>query len=117
MSAGQGLSLVGLALAWLGYGMVHSLLASNALKRWVERHAAALFPAYRLIYNAAAVLLLVMIALAGSQLRSAPVGVDRAGTLDRACAGPGGGGRAAGFFPLLRWRRVPGYPSMAAAQP
>ena len=62
MSAGQGLSLVGLALAWLGYGMVHSLLASNALKRWVERHAAALFPAYRLIYNAAAVLLLVPIA-------------------------------------------------------
>lgn len=62
MSAGQGLSLALLALAWLGYGVLHSLLASHALKRWVELHAAAIFPAYRLVYNAVAVLLLVPIA-------------------------------------------------------
>ena len=62
MSAGQGLSLALLALAWLVYGVVHSLLASHVVKRWVELHAAAFFPAYRLVYNAAAVLLLMPIA-------------------------------------------------------
>ena len=62
MSADQGLSMVLLALAWLGYGVVHSLLASLVVKRWVERHAAALFPAYRVIYNVVAVLLLIPIA-------------------------------------------------------
>ena len=62
MNAGQGLSLALLALAWLGYGVLHSLLASRAVKRWVELNAATLFPAYRLVYNAAAVLLLLPIA-------------------------------------------------------
>jgi protein-S-isoprenylcysteine O-methyltransferase Ste14 len=62
MSAGQGEALALLALAWLGYGVLHTLLASHALKRWVELHAAPIFPAYRLVYNAVAVLLLVPIA-------------------------------------------------------
>lgn len=50
MSADRGLSLAfALALAWLGYGVVHSSLASLAVKRWFEGHAAALFPAYRIL--------------------------------------------------------------------
>jgi methanethiol S-methyltransferase len=62
MSADPGLSMALLALAWLGYGVVHSVLASLVVKRWVERHAAALYPAYRVIYNVVAVLLLIPIA-------------------------------------------------------
>lgn len=48
-----------IALAWLAYGLIHSWLASNAVKAWVTRHWPRLAPAYRLAYNALAILLLI----------------------------------------------------------
>ena len=50
-----------LALGWLGYFAVHSAAASLAAKRWVARRYPALVPAYRIVYNALAVLLLLPI--------------------------------------------------------
>ena len=50
-----------LAVGWLGYFAVHSALASLAAKRWVARRYPALVPAYRIVYNALAVLLLLPI--------------------------------------------------------
>ena len=48
-----------LALAWLAYFALHSLLASLALKQWVAARWPALSPAYRLAYNLLAVVLLL----------------------------------------------------------
>jgi hypothetical protein len=50
--------LVLLAAVWLGYFALHSLLASLGAKRWVAVRWPAAMPAYRLAYNALAVLLL-----------------------------------------------------------
>jgi protein-S-isoprenylcysteine O-methyltransferase Ste14 len=52
-------SLLVLSAAWLGYGLLHSLLASLAVKRWIAAHWPGLMPAYRLIYNLVALLLLM----------------------------------------------------------
>ncbi len=49
-----------LALAWLGYFLIHSLLAADFSKRWVGTHWPRLMPAYRLVYNLLAVLLLAL---------------------------------------------------------
>jgi len=54
--------LAALALAWLAYFGLHSILASLALKRWVAAHRPALMPAYRLGFNVVATLTLVPIA-------------------------------------------------------
>ena len=54
-------NVAALALAWLGYFAVHSALASLAAKRWVARRYPALQSAYRIVYNALAVLLLLPI--------------------------------------------------------
>jgi protein-S-isoprenylcysteine O-methyltransferase Ste14 len=50
---------VALAFAWLAYFLLHSLLASLRVKRWVAQHLPGLMPAYRLIFNTMAVLLLL----------------------------------------------------------
>jgi protein-S-isoprenylcysteine O-methyltransferase Ste14 len=50
--------LIWLAAAWLGYFVFHSVLASLACKRLVAAHWPRLMPAYRLGYNALALLLL-----------------------------------------------------------
>lgn len=50
-----------LAQAWIAYSLVHSLLASLAVKRWVARTRPDWMPAYRLFFNAVAVLLLIPI--------------------------------------------------------
>jgi len=47
------------ALAWLVYGLIHSWLAAGSVKAWVARHWPGFIPAYRLAYNALAVLLLI----------------------------------------------------------
>ena len=47
-----------LALVWIVYFLIHSLLASLAIKRWVSAHKPDLMPAYRLTYNLVAVILL-----------------------------------------------------------
>lgn len=51
--------LVLLAALWLAYFALHSLLASLACKRWLAARRPRLMPAYRLAYNALAVLLLL----------------------------------------------------------
>lgn len=48
-----------LAAALLGYCLLHSGLASLRCKAWVARRWPALMPAYRLLFNALALLLLV----------------------------------------------------------
>ena len=53
--------LTEILLAWFGYFAVHSLLAATSVKAWVSRARPQLVPAYRLIYNAIAVLTLVPI--------------------------------------------------------
>lgn len=53
-----------LAASWLGYFILHSWLASLAAKRWVAARWPAFMPAYRLVFNLiAAVLLLPILAL------------------------------------------------------
>ena len=47
-----------LATSWVVYALLHSLLASLWLKRRVEKHFHRFMPAYRLIYNLVAVVLL-----------------------------------------------------------
>ena len=47
-----------LGLAWTGYCLIHSLLASLQIKRWVSNHYPGLMPAYRLSFNLIAVALL-----------------------------------------------------------
>ncbi len=51
-----------LTLAWLAYFAVHSALASLTVKAWVARHWPGAMPAYRLAFNALAVLLLLPLA-------------------------------------------------------
>lgn len=60
MSTGHALAL--LALAWAAYAALHSALASLAVKRAVAARWPRLMPAYRLCYNAVAVLGLLPIA-------------------------------------------------------
>lgn len=48
-----------IALAWLGYGALHSWLASARLKHWLARRWPALMPGYRLAYNGLASALLL----------------------------------------------------------
>jgi protein-S-isoprenylcysteine O-methyltransferase Ste14 len=48
-----------LALTWLIYFVLHSLLASLRVKRWLQEHRPALIPPYRLIYNLLALALLM----------------------------------------------------------
>lgn len=51
--------LVPIAAAWLAYGALHSWLAGRACKQWVGRHWPRLLPAYRLLFNLVAVVLLM----------------------------------------------------------
>lgn len=48
-----------IALAWAGYGALHSWLASRRIKAWAERHWPARTLSYRLFYNLLAAVLLV----------------------------------------------------------
>ncbi len=52
--------LLWLIAAWLGYFVVHSLLASLSVKTWVADHWPQLMPWYRLFFNTMAVLLLII---------------------------------------------------------
>lgn len=48
-----------LSAAWAGYGLLHSLLASLGVKRWMAARWPRLMPAYRLLYNLVATVTLV----------------------------------------------------------
>lgn len=50
--------IVLLAIAWLGYFLIHSLLAALPIKQWFSQHHPGLMPMYRLGFNLIAVLLL-----------------------------------------------------------
>lgn len=57
-------SLLWLALGWIAYAALHSLLAALSCKTWVTRHWPGLAPVYRLAFNAIAVVLLLPLAWA-----------------------------------------------------
>ena len=57
--AGLG-ELLPVAVAWAGYGALHSWLASRSMKRWVVARWPRVLPAYRLLYNLLAVALLAL---------------------------------------------------------
>ena len=57
LSSDTGLIL--LAGVWLAYFLIHSALASLAVKRWVADRYPFLMPAYRLSFNLFSVLLLI----------------------------------------------------------
>jgi protein-S-isoprenylcysteine O-methyltransferase Ste14 len=52
-------NLILVAIAWLLYGILHSLLAGNGMKQWVAAHWPKTTPLYRLGFNIAAGLLLL----------------------------------------------------------
>ena len=52
--------LIMIVVSWLVYFILHSLLASLVAKSWVIRHFPSLMPAYRLLYNAIALLLVLI---------------------------------------------------------
>jgi protein-S-isoprenylcysteine O-methyltransferase Ste14 len=51
--------LILLALAWLSYFLLHSLLASLRVKRLIAQRLPAVMPWYRLLYNLLALLLII----------------------------------------------------------
>lgn len=55
------LNTLTLLAAWLLYFVVHSLLASLKVKQWVAAHWPGFMPAYRLVFNALAIFLLLPI--------------------------------------------------------
>ncbi|MFN4148012.1 MAG: methyltransferase family protein [Rhodocyclaceae bacterium] len=58
------LALSWLALGWVAYALIHSLLASLTVKAWVTRFMPAFAPWYRLTYNLVATLLVLPLAWA-----------------------------------------------------
>lgn len=57
---GEATHLVLLSMAWLVYFIVHSLLASMKVKRWVESVYPRLMPWYRITFNLLAIILLII---------------------------------------------------------
>lgn len=51
--------LAEISLAWLGYFLLHSLLAASGVKAWMARRWPRLMPGYRMVYNATAVVFLL----------------------------------------------------------
>ena len=49
-----------LIAAWVGYFVLHSLLASLLVKRWLAGRWPQIFPAYRLLFNLQSLLLLAL---------------------------------------------------------
>lgn len=69
----QTLHLTLLALLWLGYFAIHSLLASLTLKQWLASSLPGILPWYRILYNILAVVLVVPPLLALWWLHSEPL--------------------------------------------
>jgi protein-S-isoprenylcysteine O-methyltransferase Ste14 len=53
------LQIIILSLSWIAYGAIHSLLAALGFKALVARHAPALMPSYRILFNLLGIVLLV----------------------------------------------------------
>ena len=65
--------LIVLALGWIVYFLLHSLLASMMVKRWVERYHLHWLPAYRLFFNAIAVILVLPLVWLTYSIDAAPL--------------------------------------------
>lgn len=65
--------LLWLALGWLAYGVLHSLLAALTVKAWVTRRWPAFAPWYRLTYNLVATLFLLPLVWATFALPGEPL--------------------------------------------
>ena len=66
-------SLPLLTALWLSYFLTHSWLASLPVKNWVARRFPTLIPAYRLLFNGLAILLLIPPVGYMWMIRSAPL--------------------------------------------
>jgi len=51
--------LAWLTLSWVGYGAIHSISASLRFKTWIATRVPSIVPAYRLLYNGVATVMLV----------------------------------------------------------
>lgn len=65
--------LVSLALLWLCYFSIHSLLASLKAKRWIANRGPDLMPWYRIMFNMVAIALVVIPLTVAFRLRSTPL--------------------------------------------
>ena len=54
----EAVRIIVLAMAWITYGAIHSLLAANAMRQRLTKRWPNLAPAYRLLYNGLSILLL-----------------------------------------------------------
>lgn len=57
-----------LALLWSGFGIVHSLLSSGSIKKWISCRTGGFFRFYRLTYNLISVATLLLAALYQSSI-------------------------------------------------
>ncbi|HJV27143.1 MAG TPA: hypothetical protein VJ673_15765 [Aromatoleum sp.] len=67
------LHIAALAAGWAAYGALHSLLASNAVKRAIGQHCRFATSAYRLLFNAIAAILLLPLLWLTFAWRTAPL--------------------------------------------
>lgn len=65
--------LIALSLCWIAYFLLHSLLASLVVKRRVERYRSHWMPAYRLFFNATAVILVLPLVWLTYAIDAAPL--------------------------------------------
>jgi protein-S-isoprenylcysteine O-methyltransferase Ste14 len=69
----QSADLILLALLWSGYFIIHSVVASLSVKQWTAQRYPRLLPWYRILFNLAALLLILPPLALLWQLRSAPL--------------------------------------------
>jgi protein-S-isoprenylcysteine O-methyltransferase Ste14 len=69
----QSSNLILLALLWLGYFLIHSALASLAVKQWLANRYPQLTPWYRILFNLQSTLLLIPPLAMTWALRSEPL--------------------------------------------
>lgn len=73
MSTSMTQHIVIILTLWSAYFVLHSVLASLRLKNWVAHHFAGLMPAYRLMFNAISVMLLLPILWLSAQWQGEPL--------------------------------------------
>lgn len=67
------IDLIVLALGWIAYFLLHSTLASLMVKRWVECSRPHWLPAYRLFFNAVAIILVLPLLWLTYSIDAAPL--------------------------------------------
>lgn len=66
-------SLIALSVGWAAYFLLHSTLASLMVKRWLERSRPHWLPAYRLFFNATAIILVLPLVWLTYSIDAAPL--------------------------------------------